>query len=111
MEIFSRITDKNREYCDLYEEETGFLFDSTVYEKLKKYENFEEELGITLDTLLKALENGIYTRCRAPFAFRTKIHKVNVTYIGMNRLEVEKAFTVETKDYGVTWALTKEELI
>ena len=78
-------------------------------QKLGQLEDIEEELGIDLTTLFKALKDGAYfkdffggekykpaTRC---------IHNV----LGGYAFVIEpKAFYF--KDYGKTWALTKEEL-
>ena len=78
--------------------------------KLGQLEDIEEELGIYLLTLLDALTQGIYI-------------KPNNIYVGSPYLcfaenenrELEFQFKVvdtwyKVKDYGKTWALTKEEL-
>ena len=78
--------------------------------KLGQLEDIEEELGIDLVTLFKALK-GIYI-------------KPNNIYVGSPYLcfaenenrELEFQFKIgdtwyKVKDYGKTWALTKEELL
>ena len=80
--------------------------------KLGQLEDIEEELGIDLITLFKALKNGVYTN--------TWLHKTKYR-IDLERKRFEGHCSgdygvIETsyfyfKDYGVTWALTKEELI
>ncbi len=82
-------------------------------EKLCQLEDIEEELGIDLITLFKGLKNGIYFWdcdeegnhfCKEPklryFGIRATFHLIdyNGTYS-------------HTDDYGLTWALTKEELL
>ena len=80
--------------------------------KLGKLEDVEEELGIDLITLFKALKNGVYSNHYAYAG--EEIHKIDV--------ELQKrhyGFCVSggfgeghnLKDYGKTWALTKEELL
>ena len=79
--------------------------------KLKKYESIETELGISLEVLFKALKDGIWTNEYEKRDGR-KIWLRN--YDGKLILEVSNRFCFDVyypKDYGVTWALTKEELI
>ena len=81
-----------------------------IYCKLELLENIEEELGIDLVTLFKALKCGVCIKDEGYF---------NNTDIYFHPLEME--FVIEwankdnmgyecLKDYGKTWALTKEEL-
>ena len=80
-------------------------------QKLSQLEDIEEELGIDLIILFKALTQGIYIK-------PTNIY-VGSPYLcfaeNENR-ELEFQFKVvdtwyKVKDYGKTWALTKEELL
>jgi len=84
-------------------------FEGTPINKLGQLEDIEEEIGIDLVTFFKALK-GIYI-------------KPNNIYVGSPYLcfaenenrELEFQFKVvgtwyKVKDYGKTWALTKEEL-
>lgn len=81
-----------------------------VYEKLGQLEDIEEELGIDLVTLFKALKDGFY-RYR-PTAINNVICFIAKPKVNMK----QKCFTYGSygksyfKDYGKTWALTKEEL-
>lgn len=75
--------------------------------KLGKLEDIEEELGVDLITLFKCIEYGFYTKynyypsyCNT-FDLETKLIKVN---------DCDEHFTLNFKDYGKTWALTREEL-
>lgn len=92
--------------------------------KLGVLEDIEEELGIDLITLFKALKDGInvYYEDEERYKFhnnlRLEYHKTlgwGLVYIyGCNcrddmSMKLDKEF-YELKDYGKTWALTKEEL-
>lgn len=107
--------------------------------KLSALEDIEEELGIDLVTLCKAFKNGIWSKggcypgsgCyldNEPYFIEPgKIELGSAWYfefackgdctnggeealcLYMNNSE-EKVFRVRVKDYGRTWALTKEEL-
>lgn len=77
------------------------------FEKLGQLEDIEEELGIELITLFKALKNGICTM--RGFEYPTLIIDYSKDNpLGFNFLL--KGQIVLFKDYGKTWALTKEEL-
>lgn len=81
--------------------------------KLGKLEDLEKQLGIDLITLFKALKNEIY------LVYENTI----VKSIGISILEeclcatvglkngIHTAKVCYFKDYGKTWALTKEELM
>lgn len=86
-------------------------------DKLGQLEDYEDELGIGLITLFKALDNGIYYRKE------NDIYKIDINYICKNKLgyigyslgaydddypDIDIWFLF--KDYGKTWALTKDEL-
>ena len=81
-----------------------------IAKELKRYKAIEKELGIDLTTLLKALKNGIYVK-------KTNNHITD--YAGELLSFQGDCFVVGAdyntdvyyfKDYGKTWALTKEEL-
>lgn len=75
--------------------------------KLFEIENIEEELGIDLVTLFKALKNGVFIK-ECQIVFKT----VDLLRIGNEfYLVVLYAGNYHLKDYGKTWALTREELI
>ena len=87
--------------------------------KLGQAEVFEEELGFNLITFLKALSDGIYaiyertgkitayTSACCVFDFDSRSLIVIEDFDGDN-WNVEERYYL--KDYGKTWALTKEEL-
>ena len=90
--------------------------------KLGQLEDIEEELGIDLTTLFKALTQGIWAWENV---FRgddveRKLYKIDKVYIQKDGFGCEGWFIVngykaptwwKLKDYGKTWALTKEELL
>ena len=84
-------------------------------EILEEYRKIEKELGIDLITLFKAKKEGIY--------YKTINH--NIYYISKKCLCIEfnyewelwvenhsilEGLLIHLKDYGKTWALTREEL-
>lgn len=82
-----------------------------VYTKLGQLEDIEEELGIDLITLFKALKQGyIYYPINCP----NDCYKYKIECIYMKpRMHLYVADGVGgcyMEDYGKTWALTKEEL-
>lgn len=80
-------------------------------EKLGQLENIEEELGIDLITLFKALKNGVYYKYK-PYGYDYKISKCRKCFLTGNRTLVVDYHTYKYLcDYGKTWALTKEELV
>ena len=89
--------------------------DSDCVDKLGKLEDIEEELGIDLITLFKALKKGVYVKFDSYFGnigeLDIKIVKDNATGVCYRNkkwyLQEEETLV---KDYGKTWALTREEL-
>lgn len=83
---------------------------SMVHGKLGQLEDIEDELGIDLITLFKALKDGIYTYFKD---FRSGSSELLHTYMEINSFQYFTVFDrclMRFKDYGKTWALTKEEL-
>ena len=89
--------------------------DRECCDKLGELEDIEEEIGIDLITLFKALKDGIY--------FKHHYYGIDhrqVSYITRTALvyrysswgdDEDIHFTYyDYNDYGKTWALTKEEL-
>ena len=85
---------------------------------LEEYKKIEEELGIDLITLFKALKNGFYHIDKNKHIYTTKPTKGNGGsmnfYTCLECIIAEDTFgdqyIFSLKDYGKTWALTKEEL-
>lgn len=105
------------------------------YDELRKYKEIEQELGVDLVTLFKALKNGIWTKG----GFYSDTLEEKPVFIGRPEIgvcsyydEVDENYNIllhdenvmciytydydfmvrqtRLKDYGKTWALTKEEL-
>ena len=107
-----RLTDKNatRQGTTI-----GFPNAIACYWKLKDLEDIEDELGIELITLFKALKDGFY--------YKGKEKKCRFCYVSacFGSIELKNAGILYStisnkkyfyfKDYGKTWALTKEELL
>lgn len=81
--------------------------------KLSNLEDIEDELGIELITLYKALKKGIYIKNQSQTTYPLALlrtHYSNNTaryYVFDNGKEKE----IKLNKYGKTWALTKEELL
>lgn len=73
--------------------------------KLGQLEDIEEELGIDLITLFKALKNGVWVKAFVGIVFI----QVSCNYFAFLNNEIAPMIYY-FKDYGKTWALTKEEL-
>lgn len=95
--------------------EKGLYIDTDVvkdlYCKLKQLEDIEEELGIDLITLFKALQNGVWYK---DYKDNDKIKFTDDIEENMKckELIVPAKYTIiglNFRDYGKTWALTKEE--
>ena len=102
--------------------------DQMCVDKLGTLEDIEEELGIDLITLFKALKDGFYIKYNGEIVhiFPDKHITINFWYNIINVFIPPKFFidckkganylseTIDEeywfKDYGKTWALTKEEL-
>lgn len=80
-----------------------------IYEKLGQLEDIEEELGIELATLFKALRSGIHIIDDGyPYNDRVNLIYSNSSPCGFKGKVGDHC--VFFKDYGKTWSLTKEEL-
>ena len=124
MGIVMRLTKKtgyfneNLIYSIIAEPKEAFVELNKGIQKLGQLEDIEDELGIDLITLFKALKNGVYY-----FTHGTQLTKDYVWLVDnyMNIGARDKlsysfmtAFEKQTllfQDYGKTWALTKEELL
>lgn len=85
---------------------------SPIIAKLGQLEDIEDELGIELITLFKALKKGVYIKkAYLPFYplalmredYSNHTTKYFVFYKGKKKY-------LKLRDYGKTWALTREEL-
>ena len=106
--MMERLTERDE---DGYIHKIGECSLVDCYNKLGRLENIEDELGIPLEVLFKALKEGIYYdhKHRNPesISFRFCCNDLIVEYTCFGCTDYDY---LEIKDYGKTWALTKEEL-
>ena len=128
-----RLTDKNcsyNEYVLSKNKTIQHAINDSIYDKLSKLEDIEEELGIDLITLFKIIKQKyVYTnsfnRRVEEFVF-TKIEGIEKDYLGRTYLRIvfqeveydengnEKygiQWVPNLKDYGKTWSLDKSDLV
>ena len=87
-------------------------------DKLGQFEDIEEELGIDLVTLLKALKDGFYYKKQGIFHTSDKENYIFLSAKSdlPNQMCIEVYFgdlemmCFYFNEYGKTWALTQEEL-
>jgi len=83
--------------------------------ELIEYKTIEDELGIELVTLFKAIRDGIYVEGKKKPKFRSLWFDnidsgITDEDVGLYWFDIDdKRFYF--KDYGKTWALTREELL
>lgn len=82
--------------------------------KLGQLEDIEDELGIDLITLFKALKNGIWIKHPLGQVYKVQARLYDLMIDSFSeKLKwcfLANSMLIDFKDYGVTWALTKEEL-
>ena len=125
-----RLTERKVSYpkCDKQGNLTRFDYieikdEKLAEEKLCQLEDVEEELGIDLKTLFKALREGIYvktwgfanSRVGKDVIVKIRVPKLKLdyethTYFAFEFVKKGITQTYKLCDYGKTWALTKEEL-
>ena len=108
---------------------TADLNASRVMNKLGQLEDIEDELGIDLSLLNSICQKGLYFKKEAlntlcleeKHIYYAKNYDIHIEFFGRyqeNKMGVSIMVCVGTtyhslnaKDYGKTWALTKEELL
>lgn len=97
---------------EFFENQT-LAIDGEAIDKLGQLEDIEEELGIDLITLFKALKNGVYVKMDGYIDF----HRVGIdentqlrTFSFSQIDGVQFDYFLDFENYGKTWALTKGEL-
>lgn len=103
----------------------GFVYSKDLQtqlgmKKLEKLEDIEDRLGIKLSTLIKAVDDGIYSKeydsmrrvdlIRLELILGFPITKYEYTFEGLCLYDDDLEECYEFKDYGKTWALTKKEI-
>ena len=122
MRLTKKFGKYGRDYCFNCEENISYSMNgdfivNKCLDKLGQLEDLEDELGIDLMILLKVLINGLYAK------FFLENGEPNILFNSGRFNEVdkeEKCFVsyfaphpvhLYFKDYGISWALTKEELL
>ena len=87
------------------------------YAKLADLEDIEDELGIDLTTLFKALKNGCFAKETFDYMGRKQTQIIFTEFTQLYYADDLDDYLIHIrardyylKDYGKTWALTKEEL-
>ncbi|MBO7716018.1 MAG: hypothetical protein J6S85_20810 [Methanobrevibacter sp.] len=100
-----------KHYYDAYESDKSEYY---IWQKLGQLEDIEDELGIDLITLFKALKNGVYVKMCDYISFEkvgidenTQLRTFSFSQIDGIQLN----YFLDFEDYGKIWALTKEELL
>ena len=77
-------------------------------DQLEEYRKIEEELGVDLITLFKALKDGIYINedCSV---YKDCIKSIEHWPDGWGFISNDDYIDVLFEDYGISWALDKEE--
>lgn len=116
-----RLTRKFESVLDIYEfYHDGIISTGPHIDKLGQLEDIEEEFGIDLITLFKALTNGIYVNVGESIIFypARELRLGYDTHYGKGEelcILKDCGYAGNTKlvsltNYRVSWALTKEEL-
>ena len=90
-------------------------FTNACIAKLGHLEDIEEELGIDLITLFKALKDGIWIKKTSSFDevfyYKEKVSSFSFYFKEIYvEHECEYQYPYALKDYGKTWALDKKDL-
>ena len=80
-----------------------------IYYKLEQLENIEEELGVELIILFKALRDGVFINDDGS-VYKDYIKSIEHWPDCWGFISNDEDIEVFFEDYGVTWALTGEEL-
>ena len=107
----------------LTEKRDGFYYDtdecivSNCSQKLGPLEDIEEEISIDLTLLFKALKNGVYYFGNQGQLIHDYVWLINnyistgvPDKISFSFMTFSEKLILVFKDYGKTWALTREEL-
>lgn len=94
----------------------GRITDDMIFNKLGQLEDIEEELGIDLEILYKALKSESIWIQKHIGGGKFRIVEVNIRGLNINKYTNEITIRDENNSlhilnsYGKTWALTREEL-
>ena len=99
-------------YFEDEETNEAIIEEVAIYNKLYEHENQEEELGVDWTTLFEVNKKGAYFKKTmkhylATVDLKHKCIRLTNHHVAEDDFDCEY---VMFKDYGKTWALTKEEL-
>ena len=94
---------------DFYCTSHYIITNNDVIYKLGKLEDAEEELGVELTTLFKALRDGVFIN-EDGIIYKDYIKSIEYCSECWFFITKEEEIEIFFEDYGVTWALTFEEL-
>ena len=114
-----RLTEKNKKFActECLNCMEGRKIEDQYY-KLQELEDIEEEIGIDLVTLFKAYNDGFYYLSETDAGIEFNVY--GNLFMSDDHFARSGEFyfdcwksreTIYVKDYGKTWALTKEELL
>ena len=119
-----RLTEKDGKHYVSIAESVVFDEEQQCVDKLGQLEDIEDELGIDLITLLKGktfeeLFNEVWIKDirtnkkgeRIPYTHKARIYSYDKYLLIYDNDCNDCVNRFEIKDYGKTWALTKEELL
>ena len=95
---------------DAYYVKEGRKDFNELAQKLGQYEDLEEELGIDLITLFKALKNGVCIQEEGYFGCPDIYFHLLVMEFVIGWANKENMGYELLKDYGKTWALSRNDL-
>ena len=78
--------------------------DASVYKKLKKLEDLEEELGVELIVIFKALRDGVFINDDG-IIYKDYIKSIEYCSECWFFITKDEEIEIFFEDYGVTWAL------
>lgn len=99
-----RLTKKNEAFLGGYQPLGDYV---ELCSKFGPLEDIEEEFGVDLITLFKALKDGIYTTEGLGFIGYVELSLLSDVWYLTNE---EEGLALPVETYGQFWALTKEEL-
>ena len=105
-----RLTRKTM-FSDYALEEYDEKSKNVAINKLGKLEDIEDKLGIDISILFKAFDGIVYKKDNE-IKFSCHIALIDwAIYVLEESMTIGEGICLQLKDYGKTWALTKEELL
>ena len=112
---FERENERKTEFSNKIEQmgiadnEESFKIIEKDLDQLEEYRKIEEELGIDLITLFKALKDDVFIN-EDGSVYKDCIKSIEHWSDGWGFISNDDYIEVLFKDYGISWALTEKEL-